>query len=267
MKPDQTPRHKIFIRTIDLVQNILLVIICLLTTTSLQSKPVPGSLIRVYCRTNFKDPDQKLTIILANLEHKETRLALQSKNGRIKYSETIKDETSFAKIFDFQQLPSGSYILFVENDVKKIVDVILFESGKFEVYHADNAKNSSKFLECNRTEQNVNLSCQLSRIGRKKIKLSTTNKIDHPIKITLESWEEGTLLKRVLLNPHNHIMVLNLSKLKTAFSYLAISTEQLTILFFFSETSKNVHLISNLYIPRNEVDLDGFQTSASNVNN
>ena len=85
---------------------------------------------------------KKTALTIANVK-KGSLLSIKDINGVALYKETIKKDGTYAKGFDFNALPEGSYVFELDSDVEIRTIPFTIESNNIK-FHKDIAKTSFK---------------------------------------------------------------------------------------------------------------------------
>jgi len=130
-------------------KTLKLSLVCAVLFTGMSTYAIDGNEDFTLHVMKGKNNDKEVTFALNNV--KKAYLTIYSTDGTVIYSENASGKDGILKTFNFQEFPIGTYILEVEDSVKKvrheitITDdtTILSSKAISSVYKAGSAKNTS----------------------------------------------------------------------------------------------------------------------------
>ena len=130
-------------------KTLKLSLVCAVLFTGMSTYAIDGNEDFTLHVMKGNNKDKEVTFALNNV--KKAYLTIYSTDGTVIYSENASGKDGILKTFNFQEFPIGTYILEVEDSVKKvrheitITDdtTILSSKAISSVYKAGSAKNTS----------------------------------------------------------------------------------------------------------------------------
>ncbi len=130
-------------------KTLKLSLVCAVLFTGMSTYAIDGNEDFTLHVMKGKNKDKEVTFALNNV--KKAYLTIYSTDGTVIYSENASGKDGILKTFSFEEFPAGTYILEVEDNLKKvrheitITDdtTILSSKAISSVYKAGSAKNSS----------------------------------------------------------------------------------------------------------------------------
>jgi hypothetical protein len=130
-------------------KTLKLSLVCAVLFTGMSTYAIDGNEDFTLHVMKGNNKDKEVTFALNNV--KKAYLTIYSTDGTVIYSENASGKEGILKTFNFQEFPAGTYILEVEDSVKKvrheitITDntTVLSSKAISSVYKAGSAKNTS----------------------------------------------------------------------------------------------------------------------------
>ena len=130
-------------------KTLKLSLVCAVLFTGMSTYAIDGNEDFTLHVMKGNNKDKEVTFALNNV--KKAYLTIYSTDGTVIYSENASGKEGILKTFNFQEFPEGTYILEVEDSVKKvrheitITDntTVLSSKAISSVYKAGSAKNTS----------------------------------------------------------------------------------------------------------------------------
>jgi hypothetical protein len=130
-------------------KTLKLSLVCAVLFTGMSTYAIDGNEDFTLHVMKGKNKDKEVTFALNNV--KKAYLTIYSTDGTVIYSENASGKDGILKTFSFEEFPAGTYILEVEDNLKKvrheitITDdtTVLSSKAISSVYKAGSAKNSS----------------------------------------------------------------------------------------------------------------------------
>ena len=130
-------------------KTLKLSLVCAVLFTGMSTYAIDGNEDFTLHVMKGKNKDKEVTFALNNV--KKAYLTIYSTDGTVIYSENASGKDGILKTFSFEEFPAGTYILEVEDNLKKvrheitITDdtTVLSSKAISSVYKAGSAKNTS----------------------------------------------------------------------------------------------------------------------------
>ncbi|EJL59267.1 T9SS type A sorting domain-containing protein [Flavobacterium sp. CF136] len=130
-------------------KTLKLSLVCAVLFTGMSTYAIDGNEDFTLHVMKGKNKDKEVTFALNNV--KKAYLTIYSTDGTVIYSENASGKDGILKTFSFEEFPAGTYILEVEDNLKKvrheitITDdtTVLSSKAISSVYKAGSAKSSS----------------------------------------------------------------------------------------------------------------------------
>ena len=115
--------------TMKVVKN-LFILVALGLVFSVQAATItPVADDRPIIRVEAGEDEQTLVLHLANLLEASTKVTLRDMQGTTLFTESIEDQSAYAKALNLRVLPEGRYVLHVETDVREIMQPLVIKYG------------------------------------------------------------------------------------------------------------------------------------------
>jgi len=130
-------------------KTLKLSLVCAVLFTGMSTYAIDGNEDFTLHVMKGKNKDKEVTFALNNV--KKAYLTIYSTDGTVIYSENASGKDGILKTFSFEEFPAGTYILEVEDSVKKVrheititdETTVLSSKAISSVYKAGSAKSSS----------------------------------------------------------------------------------------------------------------------------
>ncbi|GAB5553128.1 MAG: hypothetical protein Sapg2KO_27190 [Saprospiraceae bacterium] len=186
-----------------------------------------------------------INLQLANLQRLSTKIQLLDLDGKLWFSKTVKGVNGYAKQYDLNTLPAGTYFFSVEHE--KLNHQQLFqklEKSKALVFFQETVPNTQKMLaqfakQTNKQDNSSLESVQMTAFGKQKVKLEVKSSTLSNSRIQLRSLGGTKIIEIKAPVEDAYAKVFNLEGLTPGDYYFLIESDATKVIQFMSFSKRH----------------------------
>lgn len=229
-------------------QRNLLIALVLVFTTTFTSNIIAGNSVetgRLIVKVEANH-NNYLGLQMANLNKKFTKIRISDMNEKVWLSVNVTKELGYAKKINLRNMPSGTYILFVENSGQRFVQAFAKNDRGVALYQQNVQKASNKAVAV------LTSSITKHKKGELITRITTPDAFCIGIQLSNLDYQETniqligqyctSIIREKVEGQAGYAKKINLTGIEAGHYYIVIKAREVTQIQFFSIDEKGVRL-------------------------